>query len=508
MSHWSDLVSTALVGTDRRPVPEPPPGSALSSVEPNAVAPADRLLDRAAAVTLARRAGHQPQRDVTLPPPAPAETVPTVPPMAAARLDLLLREQPRGQQSQQQRATLISEWLGLAAHHHLVVPGRLLPLLLDEARTRQQWRPLVAATGGARATWLAGQNPAWSWLLDTADHSIVDDESVWHEGAPAQRLSYLVSLRERDPEKARRLLDESWPDEPPAARAAFLSAWDRNLSLADEPLLERALDDRRKEVRVVAVGLLAGLDGCAYQGRMAERALSYLALAPGGELVVTPPAECDRAMRRDGIEPKPPQGTGERAWWFEQVLVRTPLSVWRAIDGDPAALLRLAVADDWIAVVHRGWAQATVEQHEHSWAAAFVDSTSPAMARRPPAAGALTQAVHRQLAPTDAIAVALRMLEAADPYLEFVLPSCPRPWPDRLAATALTQLRAYGEGRSPLLSTLVTLAAFGLPPSAAPAAVRLAQQYQAEQGDGVHGPFYDRLADTLTFRHQMHREFE
>ena len=39
-------------------------------------------------------------------------------------------------------------------------------------------------------------------------------------------------------------------------------------------------------------------------------------------VTVNPPSECDKRMRRDGIAMKPPAGTGERAWWLEEILAR------------------------------------------------------------------------------------------------------------------------------------------------------------------------------------------
>ena len=57
---------------------------------------------------------------------------------------------------------------------------------------------------------------------------------------------------------------------------------------------------------------------------MAERARACLSPSTVDDWSVTPPAECDPAMRRDGIEPKPPAGTGERAWWLGSCSARTP----------------------------------------------------------------------------------------------------------------------------------------------------------------------------------------
>src|SRR5262249_59366693 len=106
--------------------------------------------------------------------------------------------------------------------------------------------------------------------------------------------------------------------------AALLGACATGLSLDDEPLLEVALDDRRKEVRIAAVELLAQLPDSAYARRMAERCTACVRVT-GGRVEVTPPAACDKGMRRDGISPRPPAGIGERAWWLEELVTRTPL---------------------------------------------------------------------------------------------------------------------------------------------------------------------------------------
>jgi Family of unknown function (DUF5691) len=502
VSLWSDLISAALVGTDRRPVPAPPAGSPFDL--PFTTDGPDRLLDLAATLTLARRAGVRPQAGVVLPAKAPPESIVPVSPVAAGHLTSLLHGQPRGQQAIQQRAELLTEWLSLAERHRRRVPPALLPRLLDEAGAREEWRPVVEAVGGARAAWLAAHNPRWAWLLD---QSPVDDASLWHEGTAAQRLSYVTGLRRRDPDRARGLLGEALPGEPPANRAALLSTLEVGLSAADEALLEPALDDRRMQVRLVAASLLGTLPGSAYQRRMTARSLACLVRGDTGELVVTPPAECDRAMRRDGIEPKPPQGTGERAWWFQQLLARTPLSAWQRLEPEPAVLLRRAVADDWQPVVHRGWAEATVDQHDTAWAAAFVRGDSPAMSRANSAAIGLVQSLYQQLAPADAVEVAIAMLDADDTYAEYVLPTCPRPWPAGLIAAAMARLRRFTQRPGYMLSTLITQAAAGFPPDQALAVRELVESNRAEHGDDPHTPFFDRLAETLTFRHQMHQEF-
>ncbi|MFD4688062.1 hypothetical protein ACFWO0_35945, partial [Streptomyces sp. NPDC058461] len=75
-SSWPDLVTAALLGTDRRT----PPGTA-----PGRTAPA-ALLDAAAAATVRRRAGLRPGRAAPRPEPAPADGRPALPAAAARRL--------------------------------------------------------------------------------------------------------------------------------------------------------------------------------------------------------------------------------------------------------------------------------------------------------------------------------------------------------------------------------------------------------------------------------------
>ena len=97
------------------------------------------------------------------------------------------------------------------------------------------------------------------------------------------------------------------------------------MSLDDETFLEAALDDRRKEVRGAAADLLARLPESALRRRALERALPLLKFKSNKlrrkTIEVTLPEACDKAMQRDGVEPKPGfRGVGEKAWWLQQML--------------------------------------------------------------------------------------------------------------------------------------------------------------------------------------------
>ena len=444
MSGWQDLVTASLIGTERAVVPaadipgEPAPAdagladpdlaaaadlpSAGSHVDPAAV-----LLDRAALLTAARRAGRRAGQADPLPPAEP-DPRPPVSQAAADRLAGMLRGQ---------NPELLAEWLAAAMARGLRPPHQLLPALLDRARRPGPAEPapsrlalprLVAEAGGPRARWLAALNPDWeyaaTWLVmlsadpasaardqpgaaardqpgaaarDQAGAAARDQAGAaardpagaaardpvgaeaWRLGRAAERRSYLAALLARDPAAARELVTGGWAAAGPGERAMFLAVLAEGLEPADEPLLEAALDDQAEEVRGWAAYLLARLPGAALGQRMAARARRCLRLEHGGRgprLAVTPPPESDRAMRRDGITPGPAGGRSQladRTRLMLEIVSRTPLGAWTEEFGLTAAQIAAVPAGDWAPVLLTGWSRAAIAQRDQEWMAALVN---------------------------------------------------------------------------------------------------------------------------------------
>jgi hypothetical protein len=470
---WSDLLATALVGTDRRP------GIAAAA-----------LLDRAAAASVYRRAGIRPVAGIAPPAPAPLEENPVVRAAAANRLAILADPDIFGDATI--RLALLKEWLTEAAGRGWLVPPELLPDLLDLGRRQRELRPLVVAAGGARLAWVAQQNPEWTYILRTEDSSARDAAS-WHEGTRGQRVAYLTALRRTDPAAGRALLAEEWSALPSDERVDLLPRLAVGLGPDDEEFLESALDDRRREVRLVAADLLSALDGSAYNDRMAARARAGVTVRDG-VISVQPPAECDPGLRRDGVVPTPPSGIGERAWWLEQVLARTPLSTWGGV-----GLLRHSIEEGWDGVVLRGLARAAGSQRDPAWADALLDrvdlATSPVIVAQ----------LFPALGPEELVRRAAEAMrdEAAGlgKLIEYVLEHCPTPWPDQLATAVLTGLEAHGKHRRmPYdLYRVSRIAALRSRPTFAPLAAQVAQR--------AHGVF-EPLAEILQLRYEMIQELE
>ncbi|MBT2396096.1 DUF5691 domain-containing protein [Streptomyces sp. ISL-100] len=399
---WEELVTTALLGTDRRTLP---PGAAT----PGKDAPA-ALLDAAARQTVRRRAGLLPAPAAARPDPAPHDPRPPLPAPARRRLAQLLAGRTSspagaGAGTGGRRGTapdlteLLPQWLAAANRRQFQAPPALLPALLDAARARTDLRPQALAFAGPRGLWLARLNPDWRFALrgasggggampDPRDAAAV--RRLWEEGLFAERVGLLAAVRAQDPVAARALLATTWQTERAEDRLMFLDSLRCGLSDADEPFLEQALSDRSRNVRATAAELLSALPGSALAARMAARASTCVSLdrsgrATGGErIVVEAPHECDADMQRDGVSPKPPAGRGERSWWLGQLVEATPLHTWphRLGGRTPQAIVALPVADDWKEELHAAWCRAAVRQRDADWSRALLGAPSA-----PPATG-------------------------------------------------------------------------------------------------------------------------
>lgn len=147
-AEWSALVSTAVVGTDRR---MPPPPELGWQAWATATDPAVEILDRAAAVVVARRAGARPVTGAHVElDPAPVDARPPCPPDCAARLQRLLGGE---------HDVLLPEWFDEFEAVGAQLPWILLPSLLLRGRRHPELDAVVRRLAAGRASWLAEAVP-------------------------------------------------------------------------------------------------------------------------------------------------------------------------------------------------------------------------------------------------------------------------------------------------------------------------------------------------------------
>lgn len=492
---YDDLVTAATVGTGRGSLALGRPGAhAAGASAPRTLAgpagayaavlddadPAAALLDAAALLSSARRAGRRP-RGAELPAPARPDAAPELTPGACAVLGYALRDRD---------LLLLADLLSAAAAARYRAAAPVLPSLLDVAARDSALCPAVGAVLGERGRWLARHRPEWQRVADTAraadpggpaqpaapdrasgagepDAGALADTDVWRTGFRAERRDWLAALRQRAPGPAREVLAASWSRETGDDRAELLQTLAAGLSAADEPFLEGALDDRKGQVREVAAGLLGALPDSALVRRAIRRGVPVLRIERR-ELAVSLPAPADSGAVRDGVGGPPPlPAIGARAWRLTQVIAAVPLAEWTARLGlAPAALAALAVPGGFWADVHAGWRLAAVAQRDATWAGVLLAADGADPAGRPPAAWPRAAQLAAVLPAQRRLAWASDLLSRRGPSRESVaaLAACPGSWPATVADAVLAHLRAAaapGSGRDARL--LAPVAARKLP---------------------------------------------
>ena len=478
---FPELLDAALVGTIRRDPPAVLP--ALGDL-----APESRLLRGAGYEGLRRLAGRParaPAGAGARPTPCPPETLPEVSPAAAARLREILVRCPEH----------LAEWLGLCRAGGQRVPAVSLPELLDHARVHPELQDLLPPVGGERLPWLAAQNPAWELLAPG------DPFASFATGRRDQRARALRTIRRQDPGRGRDLLSETWDAEGADARAALLPALAEGLSLADEPLLERAIGDARKEVREEGLRLIRHLPGSRFRERWAERAQQLIrfkkGLLGGVSLEVVEPTALDPAWTADGVEQRPPRGIGRTAWWLQQVVGLTPPSIW------PRDGLAAVQKSDWASALVPGLSQAAAAYRDPAWCEALIGAwVQHRTSRQAGHIDVLRLIAAAPRAPADA---ALRRALDHDPAaVAQLLASARRPWSAELSGALVRRLPELLTSWGSTAAATLGHAAPWIHPSVLAEAVRAVRESPDPRWGGAQ---LGGVLHTFEFRQAMRREF-
>jgi hypothetical protein len=431
------LAQVAIVGLERAgELIEDPAGDPLLAALAPPPPREQAFLLRLGIAALRARAGRK-ATPAKGPEPAPAETRPP----CSDPLARLVAELCRG------RHTLLAE-----AVARIDLCERRLPpsILVDFAQVKDAGlQPAAGRVAGARGRWLAAHNLAWRWLIEGETALATGDRRrLWEEGALPSRLAVLRALRGESPGEGRSWLEAVWKEEKAAVREALLAALETNLSPDDEPFLARAVGDRAVPVRATAVDLLARLPGSALAARMRVRAEGLLSFdAPGGgllgglrarlgqkgNLIVTPPEAFGADWAADGIVEKPPEKTGEKAFWIAQLLALVPPAHWEErLAASPDTLIAAAKKSDWAGAVMAGWSRAVVRFRAASWVPALwrerVESTPERLSELAPPLLALVTSEQAE-------ALVAPLLEGAPTSFSQPLAVLPRPWSDAFGST-------------------------------------------------------------------------
>ncbi len=148
--YWDELVTTALLGTDRREPPAAPLGG-LSDLAADAALPtaSQQLLQQVAATVAVRRAGLLPAAPVALPAGPEPDPRPTTPPSASVTWRRVIDEW----------AVLEDEWVLAVLRQQWRLAPELVPSLLARHRSDATRHARVRAAAGPLADWMIDWSP-------------------------------------------------------------------------------------------------------------------------------------------------------------------------------------------------------------------------------------------------------------------------------------------------------------------------------------------------------------
>jgi hypothetical protein len=485
------IVTAALVGTARSRATSTATGTPIDPLTA-ALPEGDlerALLLRAGAWAIYRQAGQVAEQAAIVVAPHPPETLPACSPGVAALVESLFD----GEHDE-----LLPEALDRLRQAGLRLPNLLLPAALR--RTDADERAKLLPVLGERGRWLARLNPRWSWAAEAiAEDALPENaETLWQEGTRAQRVELLRRLRAVDPAKAREWLDGVWKQEKADARVDLLATFEVGLGAEDEPLLERALDDRGERVRSIAASLLSRIPESALATHMRERGEAILVYA-NGKLDARPPSAVDKDWNRDGLPEKPPSTIGERTWWMIQVLIRVPPSHWeRHFAASPEALIAAIGGSKWRIQIVESWTDAAERfgESERAWVVPLWRFWRAATEKEIKQARGSREGLCEQIAPRlppeelEAWALALIADPAAknEPDLDEALAMLPTPWSDAVGQAFVAGLLAFAASLTPTSKTgepwedALDTAARALPPSCFAAALEPIPLTDAPEG--------------------------
>ena len=239
----------------------------------------------------------------------------------------------------------LPEFVTLVVDSGQQIPPEGLPQLLDRCLEESELFSLLSPALGDRGRWLMGFRKSWRTLdpeLEPGD---------WFGADQADRLRWLHNFRKKEPDKARKILAESWGGEKPAHKANLLQVLRIHLSLNDEPFLEECLLDTRQEVREKAASLLTSMDGSKALNSLFSFVSRYVSWGDEGVVKLSLPDEFPSEISglvRGKRKSKQQKKYGRKATWLYLLISRIPPVYWeRHFASNPSQLLKAFSAGEW-----------------------------------------------------------------------------------------------------------------------------------------------------------------
>jgi hypothetical protein len=369
----SEILTSAILGTERHPLSLPKVEGALSHVldKLDTTDKQHHLLSVNALVGIYTRAGKLPAHAQKIQDtPCQPDTNEYCSPTAA----LLLSSMLSGSNKE-----IIPEWLSLAIAHKKRIPDELLPEILQYIEKNPDLIEKTLQVIGNRGRWLVLRMPGMEKFRSAIRvESLPEDEieNFWQTEKLYARNLLLQKIRKINPANGLALVSSTWKEDKADERNTFLSTLIHGISMDDEPFLENALDDRSREVRQTAIDLLSYLPQSRLVQRQITRIQPYIQWQPGSllrkaQLEFSFPEEITKEMERDGVirVNRFIRTFGEKGNILLHILRSIPPTYWNTrLQKNPQELLEIIQASDLKDLILESWNAATSLSQDSEWA--------------------------------------------------------------------------------------------------------------------------------------------
>jgi hypothetical protein len=429
------LVTTAIVGTgqvENTNLVTDTPIDALAAQLPTDNTERSLLLT-AGAWAIYRQAGYCAEPAPTLPQSAPAEVLASCSAKAVHLLASLL---------QGEHSEILPEALERLQQAHLRLPHDLLPQALAYGTKNKEVRSALVPVLGERGRWLSQFNQEWKWvnqlLLQIEKLLPANVETIWQEGTLDERSMILRNMREVDPARARDWLAEVWKKEKAETRTTLLATFEVNLSLEDEPFLEKALDDRSTNVQSLAVSLLARLPDSALVQRMQARADAILTYTKG-KITITALETIDEHWVHDGLDK---DGAAKTSTLQQIISLVIPHHWEERFAMIPEKLVSLLKKDDESTIL-AAWSQATVRHRATNWSPPLLEKWHGSLKKSKNYTDLELAIQLLTCLPQQEAENVIAHLLFENPYWNSALAVLPRPWSHQFGEACLQALQDH-----------------------------------------------------------------
>ena len=358
---WSEIVKVALIGTDRTTIPD----EVRTHLESLGISTKnltdDQLLLKAATVfATLNRGSRKVSKRITkeLPQKIKEKDKKDCPVAASYLLQRMLTEE---------YEKVLPEFIRLLNQKNIVLPPTALPHFLDKAARSIQFWNTIQEVIGKKGRWLCSLNPQWRHLAP------IDDLDVWTNGTLKNRVALLRQLRGQQSPLVAQLLEETQKEESKINQLAFLDVLKDQIQPNDEAYLESCLDSNYQEVRLTAAKQLSQIPDSQWYQRMSAVMNPLITLksraAKKEKLDITLPEKIDKAIQRDGINPKKAWAKGGvRAGRFYQMMSLLPPSYWeKLLKQTPENIIAIFARSEWSVLLIEGIIQAAALHKSEKW---------------------------------------------------------------------------------------------------------------------------------------------